>query len=372
MKVNKFLIPTIICFLMVNIVPVNVLAKSIDEIKQEEADVQKNTESISKEINQALTEVNEKYAALENLKLDIATAEKKLVDTEAEIEATQERIVKRTDALAGRMQGMQVDSRQQSTLQILLDSDSVTDFIGRIYAVTVLQKAEKRKLEDLFADRDKLEEMKQSVEETKKDLITKHENLESETAILNDKLVDLEKKLDENKDLLNELSAARLAEQQKIDEENIKKEKEAQAAKEVASQKVTEEKQTVSDNTKSNPTLDTANENANPIVETPKESGSSLSGEGVRQLDVQATAYSREEGGYITAVGINLYENPWVVAVDPSVIPLWSTVEVPGYGIAVAGDTGGAIKGNIIDLHMNTIAECTSWGRRNVTISVRN
>src|SRR5699024_5832372 len=55
----------------------------------------------------------------------------------------------------------------------------------------------------------------------------------------------------------------------------------------------------------------------------------------------------------ITATGIDLNKNPnaKVVAVDPSVIPLGSRVWVSGYGEAIAGDTGGAIKGNRIDLH---------------------
>ena len=57
-----------------------------------------------------------------------------------------------------------------------------------------------------------------------------------------------------------------------------------------------------------------------------------------------------------TATGINLRSNPnlKVIAVDPSVIPLGSKVWVEGYGYAVAGDTGGAIKGNKIDLFMPT------------------
>jgi len=37
-----------------------------------------------------------------------------------------------------------------------------------------------------------------------------------------------------------------------------------------------------------------------------------------------------------------------VIEVDPSFIPLGSKVYVEGYGEAIAGDTGGAIKGNKI------------------------
>lgn len=87
---------------------------------------------------------------------------------------------------------------------------------------------------------------------------------------------------------------------------------------------------------------------------------------------MESTAYSCAESvnTYFTAMGIDLRQNPQVIAVDPSVIPLGSMVEVSGYGIAIAGDTGGAIKGNIIDCHFSTVAECIQWGRRSVTVTI--
>ncbi len=45
-----------------------------------------------------------------------------------------------------------------------------------------------------------------------------------------------------------------------------------------------------------------------------------------------------------------------MIAVDPKVIPLGSKVWVEGYGEAIAGDTGGAIKGNRIDILLDQIA----------------
>lgn len=45
-----------------------------------------------------------------------------------------------------------------------------------------------------------------------------------------------------------------------------------------------------------------------------------------------------------------------MIAVDPKVIPLGSKVWVEGYGEAIAGDTGGAIKGNRIDILLDRIA----------------
>ena len=55
---------------------------------------------------------------------------------------------------------------------------------------------------------------------------------------------------------------------------------------------------------------------------------------------------------------------------DPSVIPLGSRVYVVGYGYAIAEDTGGAIRGNIIDLYMDSYTDCINWGRRNVTVYI--
>ena len=58
------------------------------------------------------------------------------------------------------------------------------------------------------------------------------------------------------------------------------------------------------------------------------------------------------------------------IAVDPSVIPLGSRVYIKGVGARIAEDTGGNIKGNTIDIYMNTLGECRRWGARTVTVYV--
>ena len=75
-----------------------------------------------------------------------------------------------------------------------------------------------------------------------------------------------------------------------------------------------------------------------------------------RKIRMLATSYSAATSGKskdhpsygITRTGLKAGYG--VVAVDPGVVPLWSKVYVPGYGEAVAGDTGGAILGKHIDL----------------------
>jgi 3D (Asp-Asp-Asp) domain-containing protein len=86
---------------------------------------------------------------------------------------------------------------------------------------------------------------------------------------------------------------------------------------------------------------------------------------GAGAVTVSASGYALRGG---TATGIPA---GWgVAAVDPSFIPLGTRFTVPGYGEAVASDTGGAIQGAEIDLWFPTVAAAQAWGRRTVTITL--
>ncbi|MBR7554763.1 3D domain-containing protein [Allobacillus sp. GCM10007491] len=91
-------------------------------------------------------------------------------------------------------------------------------------------------------------------------------------------------------------------------------------------------------------------------------------------LYVTATAYTAYCDGCsgVTRTGIDLRANPnqKVIAVDPNVIPLGSKVWVEGYGTAIAGDTGSAIKGNRIDLFIPSHEEAVRYGVREVKIEI--
>ncbi|NLI89363.1 MAG: DUF348 domain-containing protein [Epulopiscium sp.] len=82
-------------------------------------------------------------------------------------------------------------------------------------------------------------------------------------------------------------------------------------------------------------------------------------------MNMETTAYTDVPGDRwygITASGMPTFVG--MVAVDPRVIPLGTKLYVEGYGIAHAGDTGGAIKGNIIDLYMLNRQQTRAHGRR--------
>ncbi len=107
---------------------------------------------------------------------------------------------------------------------------------------------------------------------------------------------------------------------------------------------------------------------------TPSSSSSNTTSSNGRTFTVKATAYTAGCSGCsgITATGINLNKNRnmKVIAVDPNVIPLGSRVHVEGYGEAIAGDTGGAIKGNKIDVHVPTKSDAYRWGTRTVKVTI--
>ena len=95
-----------------------------------------------------------------------------------------------------------------------------------------------------------------------------------------------------------------------------------------------------------------------------------------KTLTMSATAYTAYCAGCsgVTANGTDLRANPGakVIAVDPNVIPLGTRVWVEGYGEAIAADTGGAIKGNKIDVFIPTQEGALNWGRRTVTVKILN
>ncbi|SDW23498.1 3D (Asp-Asp-Asp) domain-containing protein [Marinococcus luteus] len=119
-----------------------------------------------------------------------------------------------------------------------------------------------------------------------------------------------------------------------------------------------------------------ADDSDNEAVESAStsEGSSSEDTSGGESMTVEATAYTAACAGCsgITATGVNLNtnRNAKVIAVDPDVIPLGSEVQIEGMGTYTAADTGGAINGNRIDVHVPSKSEAYSFGRRSVEVTV--
>lgn len=91
---------------------------------------------------------------------------------------------------------------------------------------------------------------------------------------------------------------------------------------------------------------------------------------------VESTGYTATCKGCsgVTALGIDLHKQSDIklIAVDTNIIPLGTKVWVEGYGYAIAGDKGGAIKGNKIDVYFSSKEKALNWGRKQVKLKIFN
>ncbi|KHE67193.1 3D domain-containing protein [Halobacillus sp. BBL2006] len=124
----------------------------------------------------------------------------------------------------------------------------------------------------------------------------------------------------------------------------------------------------------SNSGSSSSNSSSSNSTATQTSSSEDSSNDVVKEFTAEATAYTAFCTGCsgVTATGIDLRANPnqKVIAVDPDVIPLGSKVYVEGYGTAIAGDTGGAINGNRIDVFMPDREDALAFGRKSVKVQV--
>ena len=368
------------------IAPMAVSADTIDSLTKEENQLQQQSQAISQEVQSALTQVNETYQAVETLKSDIAENEARLVETKEEISQTQEAIERRKEVVAERLRQLQVNRVNENKLFVLLESSSLQEFINGVYAITLFQNAEKEAVESLESETAKLETLEATMEETQANLTQNQAALEEEAATFETRVQALQEQLATNQAALTTIANSKAVELARIEAEAKRQAEEAAAQKqaEADAKKAAEEAQKEQTQTNVNQNPSTNQSVSKPSTTTPSTSQPAPSVEETpvvedkptstgKVLYMESTAYSYTEPGssYYTALGIDLRQNSQVVAVDPNVIPLGTLVEVEGYGIALAADTGGAIKGNILDVHLGSVEASRQWGRRfNVKVTI--
>ena len=87
-------------------------------------------------------------------------------------------------------------------------------------------------------------------------------------------------------------------------------------------------------------------------------------------LNVVATGYTPGDPGCTGITYTGTKASRGTIAVDPKVIPFGTKLYIQGYGYGVAADTGGAIKGNKIDLCYESRTEALNWGIKNITVYI--
>lgn len=347
-KWTKKIVALAFIFAQFLIIP-NVSASSLEEIQNQKTTIQKEVNQIQKQVNQELEEVSAITIELEELDNEIAEHEKTIVQTEEEIAEQEVLVAQRLEYTGNQLKSLQKSEVNNNILISILQAESFSEVVNMIYSASVLTSASEDRVEEAQKEHDKLTDMRETLVVEKESLNEKQVTAVEKKEALNTKVADLRKVLAENESELNNLNA---------EERAIKAEQGAKRRAAAARNNVT----TASSN-QSAASKSTSN--------TTQKSASTSAGE---WRTVQATGYSTQQRGLSThtALGIDLRVNPRVIAVDPRVIPLGSLVEVQGLGVYVAGDTGGAIKGNIIDIHYPTVGQALNWGRRNVKIRVIN
>ena len=190
----------------------------------------------------------------------------------------------------------------------------------------------------------------------------------------------LEVRAKKSQEEVSEKNKVREAERDKVHEQKLKEEAER---KRLIAQREEAERKKHEENTK-NYAIISRGQDSQQIVQQAQQYKQqqqqqiAQQSQGTNLGTFQITGYGADCVGCsgITAAGINVrggvthYQGYRVIATDPNVIPMFSIVHIEGVGNCIAVDTGGAIKGNIIDLLFPSEAHTHAWGRQHRNVSI--
>lgn len=229
--------------------------------------------------------------------------------------------------------------------QIQSYQEKLTESDSKIHKIEGELSSSKEKVEGLEKEKTDLDNMKNDLEQQKS-------NLEEEIKQRDAKISELESDKQKLQDKVSSLEKVSYTPIQKKSEEKpkeVKKQEPAQA----------------------------------PVMQstpTPQKEEGESSGNWMNFVITAYTNHPSENGGtyggkVLTKSGHDItntihHNGQRIIAVDPSVIPLGSTVEIEGYGRFIAIDTGGAIKGNRIDILVGSASEMNSIGKRGAKVRI--
>ena len=371
---------------------------TIQENKVKYSQLDNEVISLNSQVSKLNNEIEDLNAKLEDNKAKMKDTEENLKETESKVSTLKTEIDEKQSVLGKRMRAMYKSKDSMNPVVFLLKSEDLSDLITRIDALARVTALDKNLIQSLDEQKDSLNSDIKKLERDKAELKELKASTEESLKTLDSKKIEEQKKIDElnkqkeavlevikenemslishsvsvinSSSSINELESAVSTLNQLIPQLNIDSVKEAannsvQAAKNKIESLKAEEAKKAEEAAKNN-----AANSSNTTSSNNSSSQPSSDGKYKKTLSMEATAYS---GGTLTAMGLKPVRDPGgisTIAVDPSVIPLGSKVYIPGYGYAIASDTGGVIKGNIIDLYMNSHDECISWGRRQVTLHI--
>ncbi|MFD1851457.1 3D domain-containing protein [Oceanobacillus bengalensis] len=355
---------------------------NLDSIQNERAGIKENLSKAESEVSDILIEIENYNVEIDRLNEELAANEALVADTEKDIEDTisdvkrlgeeivalENAIAERYDILKSRVVSYQQSGGSINYLEVIFGANSFGEFISRVSAVNRIAEADANLMEKQEEDKKKVQENQTIVMDNLDELNGLKQQLDDTSALIKEQKAKNTQQKAALKNKEEELTT-RIASLEMEDSKLSRLEADAKATIEAEEKKAREkEKQTELvqlSKIEKKDTPKTEKKEEGPVVKD-SEKGTTFS--------VVSTAYTVDSAGGSgrTYTGINLIKNPnaKVIAVDPKVIPLGSVVHVEGYGYAVAGDIGSAIKGKKIDVFVPTAKEAANWGVRTVNVTI--
>ncbi len=347
--------------------------QTILQKEKEQQDLNEEVKTIQETVQALDQEIASNENSLAEVETKVTEIQKLIEQKKDQIVLLQDKVYAREDMMEQRLVALQQSDRTTIVIETIVNSESIGNFFERVGAVATLLDADQKIVDQQEADIKQIEEDKKEIDQQEQLLVNKQAELELKSAELeenrlkrNQALVAMQKKYQTLSAEITLAEKEKSTIQSKITsiQDQINKEEEAAKARAVQLAKAKKEKEEAVVQQTIAPPKSTS-------TSTRKDNdSSSKSG---KELYVSATAYSHEDTkNDVTYLGYNIKKNSnmKLIAVDPGVIPLGSKVWVEGYGVAIAGDTGGAIIGHKIDVLMPSSAKALQWGRKTVKIII--
>lgn len=339
-----------------------------DETMELDAEIGK----LNIEIDNLNNQLAKNNSEIEDTENEIITINHKIEEAKLEIEETQKTI-------DGRVRSMYKSNMATDMIVYLVTSENIFDMLDRVQAMGRIISVDKQMIIEINEKKETLDKNAKEIEKKQSDLKKLKKSIESSLGKVNNKKEEQQKLLDDLNSRKDEIMSIIEANEEKLISHPLSIiNSDSASISEVQDAVNTLQYMLPQLNSDyviglANDAIALGNEKI-ALSETPPPTSNSLgdvsNSNNLATYSMTATAYT---GNGFTATGLKPVRDPnglSTIAVDPSVIPLGSKVHVEGYGYAIASDTGGAIKGNKIDLYMNSEAECLSFGRRTVTVTI--
>lgn len=370
-------------------------AQAIEESKAKFEQLDGKITSLNSEIsklNIEIEEINNKLTA-NNIEIEETDLQIKLINSQ--IEEAKADIEKNQKILDERIRSMYKSNMTTDMIVYIITSDNLLDAFNRIYSMSKIISLDRDMITEINEKSEFLVKSADDLKKKQSDLKLLQSSVEKDLAVVNEKQMQQQENLDELNSEKDSVASIIEANEEKLiahslstinsDSSTIDELRAAIATLnslipqlnsdyvlELANDAIYNATSKIEaieiENSKNNEINNSTSNNTDNSTTDNNNNSNTNDGAYLATYTMEATAYT---GGTVTATGSKPVRDPngiSTIAVDPSVIPLGSKVFIPGYGYAVAADTGGAVKGNIIDLYLNSHDECISWGRRNVTL----